>query len=77
MPSFSSRRRATPSDRSPPSEWRREPFRVFFPLAIVLGWAGVGQWLLYATGVSTTYSCYAHGSYRCRRSCRPSPSAFC
>lgn len=41
--------------------WRREPFRLFFPLAVVIGWAGVGHWLLYATGVTATYSGFAHG----------------
>jgi uncharacterized protein involved in response to NO len=46
---------------APPSRWRAEPFRVFFPLAVVLGWAGVGHWLWYATGVAETYSCFAHG----------------
>ena len=43
------------------ARWRSEPFRVFFPLAIVLSWAGVGHWLTYATGVSASYSCLAHG----------------
>ena len=50
----------SPSDASP-SRWRQEPFRIFFPLGIVLGWAGVGNWLLYAAGASGTYSCNAHG----------------
>ena len=50
-----------PARAGSPSPWRREPFRVFFPLAVLFGWAGVGPWLLYATGVSSTYSCYAHG----------------
>ncbi len=44
-----------------PIAWRREPFRIFFPLAVVLGWIGVGHWLLYATGVTTTYSGFLHG----------------
>jgi len=35
--------------------WRREPFRVFFPLGVVLAWAGVGHWLLYALGVIDGY----------------------
>ncbi|MFN2425907.1 MAG: NnrS family protein [Candidatus Binatia bacterium] len=25
--------------------WRREPYAVFFPLGVVLSWAGVGRWL--------------------------------
>jgi len=28
--------------------WRREPYAVFFPLGIVLSWAGVGRWLAFA-----------------------------
>lgn len=43
------------------SRWRREPFRVFFPLGVVLGWVGVGHWLLYAVGLTATYSCLFHG----------------
>jgi uncharacterized protein involved in response to NO len=45
----------------PGSRWRREPFRVFFPLAVVLGWVGIGHWLLYVAGVTTSYSCLFHG----------------
>jgi len=41
--------------------WRSEPFRLFFPLGIALGWVGIGHWLLYSTGVSATYSCLMHG----------------
>ena len=41
--------------------WRAEPFRLFFPLAVVLGWVGIGHWLLYALGVTATYSCRSHG----------------
>ena len=41
--------------------WRREPFRPFFPLGIVLGWVGIGHWVLYATGLTSTYSCMLHG----------------
>lgn len=50
---------------SPPaaaiSRWRSEPFRLFFPLGVFFAWIGVGHWLLYATGVTTTYSCRFHG----------------
>ncbi len=28
--------------------WRREPYAVFFPLGILLSWAGVGRWLTLA-----------------------------
>lgn len=41
--------------------WRREPFRVFFPLGVVLGWVGVSHWLLYFSGLISTYSCMLHG----------------
>jgi uncharacterized protein involved in response to NO len=41
--------------------WRREPFRVFFPLGVVLAWVGISHWLLYATGLITTFSCQLHG----------------
>jgi uncharacterized protein involved in response to NO len=41
--------------------WRREPFRVFFPLGVVLAWIGISHWLLYAAGLSSSYSCQLHG----------------
>ncbi len=41
--------------------WRREPFRIFFPFGVLLGWIGVGHWLLYATGITATYSGFFHG----------------
>jgi uncharacterized protein involved in response to NO len=52
-----------PATRSPRpvSRWRREPFRVFFPLGVLLAWVGIGHWLLYATGMIATYSCLLHG----------------
>jgi uncharacterized protein involved in response to NO len=40
--------------------WQSEPFRIFFPLGVLLAWIGVGHWLLYATGASSTYSCKFH-----------------
>jgi uncharacterized protein involved in response to NO len=43
------------------SRWRTEPFRLFFPLGVVLAWVGVGHWILYATTISATYSCQLHG----------------
>ncbi len=43
------------------STWRSEPFRLFFPLGVLLAWIGVGHWLLYATGIAATYSCMFHG----------------
>src|SRR5262245_46073828 len=41
--------------------WRAEPFRLFFPLGALLGWVGVGHWVLYGVGVLETYSCMRHG----------------
>jgi uncharacterized protein involved in response to NO len=35
--------------------WRREPYRVFFPLGLLLAWAGVLHWLLHAVGVLANY----------------------
>ncbi len=43
------------------SRWRSEPFRIFFPLGVLLAWIGVGHWLLYTTGATATYSCRFHG----------------
>jgi uncharacterized protein involved in response to NO len=48
---------ATPSG----PRWRTEPFRLYFPLGVVLGWIGIGHWLLYAVGLARTYSCTFHG----------------
>jgi uncharacterized protein involved in response to NO len=41
--------------------WRADPFRVFFPLGVVLAWVGVSHWLFYGVGLSSTYSCELHG----------------
>jgi uncharacterized protein involved in response to NO len=40
--------------------WRREPYRVFFPLGAALAWAGVLHWLLFAVGVSEEYRSVFH-----------------
>ena len=40
---------------------RSEPFRLFFPLGVLLGWVGVGHWLAYAIGLTEVYSCFRHG----------------
>lgn len=47
--------------RGKPPLWRREPFRVFFPLGILLGWVGIGHWILYWAGILESYSCQGHG----------------
>src|SRR5262245_231207 len=49
--------RATPVG----SPWRREPFRIFFPLGTVLAWIGIGHWIVYTVGWASEYSCLAHG----------------
>ena len=38
----------------------REPYRVFFPLGILFGLAGVAIWPLYSFGVTSTYSGRSH-----------------
>ena len=38
-----------------PVSHRAEPFRLFFPLALVLGVAGVAHWVLYTTGAIGSY----------------------
>ncbi len=48
-------------DAGPGGPWRREPFRIFFPLGVVLAWVGIGHWLLYAIGLTASYSCQRHG----------------
>jgi uncharacterized protein involved in response to NO len=35
--------------------WRREPYRVFFPLGASMALAGIGHWLLHAVGVLADY----------------------
>jgi uncharacterized protein involved in response to NO len=40
----------------------REPYLVFFPLGIVLSWAGVGHWLLHALGYLEDYRPVYHAT---------------
>jgi len=40
--------------------WRREPYRVFFPLGAALSWAGVLHWLLLALGITGEYRSIFH-----------------
>ncbi len=35
--------------------WRREPYRLFFPLGVALAWAGISHWWLHATGFLPMY----------------------
>ena len=51
----------SPSEDNATIPWRHEPFRIFFPLGVLLAWIGIGHWLLYATGITQTYSCFFHG----------------
>jgi uncharacterized protein involved in response to NO len=44
------------------SKLESEPFRLFFPLGILFGWLGVSHWILYATGVSSSYSGTTHAN---------------
>ena len=44
------------------SDLCREPFRVFFPLAVIFGGIGTGHWLRYAVGYSTSASVLFHAS---------------
>ena len=37
------------------SIWRREPYRIFFPLGIILSWGGVLHWLLHAFRILPDY----------------------
>ncbi len=38
--------------------WRREPYRVFFPLGVALAWAGVLPWALFALDLAEYRSIY-------------------
>jgi uncharacterized protein involved in response to NO len=40
--------------------WRREPYRVFFPLGASMAVAGIGHWLLHALGVLPDYRSIFH-----------------
>jgi hypothetical protein len=39
---------------------RREPYRVLFPLGVLLAWGGVLHWLLFALGLSEEYRSIFH-----------------
>lgn len=44
-----------------PSVWQTEPFRLFFPLGVLIGWAGLSQWVLFPLHLIPAYSCELHG----------------
>ncbi|HEX9049979.1 MAG TPA: NnrS family protein [Anaeromyxobacter sp.] len=46
----------------PVAALRRDPWRAFFPLGVLLGWAGVANWLLWALGVSHRYNAVFHAT---------------
>jgi len=48
-----------PSARGVP-RWRSDPYLLFFPLGVMLAWAGVLHWLLLATGVIGEYRSIFH-----------------
>lgn len=56
--------RSNSRSSSPPQSFTQlyitEPFRVFFPLGMLLGIVGVALWPLYETGLSKTYPLEAH-----------------
>ncbi len=37
-----------------------EPYRIFFPLGMIIGLVGIGHWLFYSLGLRSTYSVYFH-----------------
>ncbi len=52
----------TLSTMSPFTSQSRDPWRAFFPLGVLLAWAGVLEWLLYATGVTAEYRATFHAT---------------
>lgn len=38
----------------------RQPYRLFFPLGVLLGWVGTGQWLLFSLGLAPTWRVAFH-----------------
>ncbi|NMO19054.1 NnrS family protein [Pyxidicoccus fallax] len=51
---------ASLSAERPVPVWRREPYRLFFPLGVVLGQVGVLPWLLYALGLASAWRSTTH-----------------
>ncbi|MEZ5988077.1 MAG: NnrS family protein [Planctomycetota bacterium] len=42
--------------------WRREPYRLFFPLGLLLAWGGMFHWIVLATGQGTHFETPFHES---------------
>jgi uncharacterized protein involved in response to NO len=40
----------------------REPYRIFFPLAVLSGITGVGYWFLFGVGIVKNYSAELHSA---------------
>jgi uncharacterized protein involved in response to NO len=58
---------AVAADRPPhrvPAHWldATDPWRMFFPLGILLSWAGVLHWLLFAVGATDAYRAVFHAT---------------
>jgi uncharacterized protein involved in response to NO len=54
------RRDPRPPPANPLFPLRNDPWRVLFPIAVLLGWAGVLHWLLYALGATSRYDPVFH-----------------
>jgi uncharacterized protein involved in response to NO len=55
--------RATPGLQPPAAAaLAADPWRLFFPLGVLLGWAGVLHWLLYAVGLTDEYRAVFHAT---------------
>ena len=40
--------------------WQSDPYRIFFPLGVLLAWAGVLHWFLLAIGLAGEYRAIFH-----------------
>ncbi len=47
-------------DTSEVSALRKDPYRLFFPLGVLLGWIGVGQWLLFSLRLDGNFRVVFH-----------------
>lgn len=39
---------------------RKDPYQLFFPLGVLLGWVGVGQWLWFSLGAGGNFRVLFH-----------------
>ncbi len=49
------------NDPTVPSVWQTEPFRIFFPLGVLIAWVGLSQWVFFPFGWPKSYACDLHG----------------